>query len=166
RQLSSFPTRRSSELKVSTPSGLGYSIRACLAAGSSEAASVLPCLSVPKGEKPNSVLHHMSRPPSPMPTTVPNRDQSGLTLRTFFRSLPMSLPRQACSYEASSSWLRPAAIASATCSAASIPDSTALCEPLMRGTLTKPAEQPISAPPGKDSFGTDCQPPSVMARAP
>ena len=31
----------------------------------------------------------------------------------------------------------------------------------MRGTLTKPAESPISAPPGKASFGTDCQPPST-----
>ena len=50
--------------------------------------------------------------------------------------------------------------------AASMPDSIALWLPLMRGTLTKPAAQPISAPPGKDSFGTDCQPPSVMARAP
>jgi hypothetical protein len=54
----------------------------------------------------------------------------------------------------------------ATCSAASMPDRMALWLPLMRGTLTKPAEQPISAPPGKVSFGTDCQPPSVMARAP
>ena len=62
--------------------------------------------------------------------------------------------------------MRPAAIASCAFSAASMPDSMALCEPLMRGTLTKPAEQPISAPPGKVSFGTDCQPPSVMARAP
>ena len=60
----------------------------------------------------------------------------------------------------------PAARAANACSAASIPDSMALCEPLMRGTLTKPAAQPISAPPGKASFGTDCQPPSVIARAP
>jgi hypothetical protein len=36
----------------------------------------------------------------------------------------------------------------------------------MRGTLTNPAEQPSSAPPGKTSRGTDCQPPSVIARAP
>ena len=43
-----------------------------------------------------------------------------------------------------------------------MPDSMALCEPLMRGTFTKPAAQPSSAPPGKASFGTDCQPPSVM----
>ena len=34
-------------------------------------------------------------------------------------------------------------------SAASIPDFIALWDPLIRGTLTKPAEQPISAPPGK-----------------
>ena len=31
----------------------------------------------------------------------------------------------------------------------------ALCTPLMRGTLTKPAAQPISAPPGKLRRGTD-----------
>ena len=36
-----------------------------------------------------------------------------------------------------------------------MPESIALWLPLMRGTLTKPAEQPISAPPGNDSFGTD-----------
>ena len=53
-------------------------------------ASVLPCFSVPKSEKPNSVFVHMSRPPSATPTSVPKRDQSGLTLRTRFRSLPMS----------------------------------------------------------------------------
>ena len=35
------------------------------------------------------------------------------------------------------------------------PDSIALWLPLMRGTLTKPAAQPISAPPGNVSFGTD-----------
>jgi hypothetical protein len=38
-------------------------------------------------------------------------------------------------------------------SAASIPLFIAVWLPLMRGTLTKPAEQPISAPPGKSSFG-------------
>ena len=32
--------------------------------------------------------------------------------------------------------------------------------------LTKPAEHPIKAPPGNASFGTDCKPPSVIARAP
>src|SRR5207248_10948035 len=41
----------------------------------------------------------------------------------------------------------------------------ALCEPLMRGRLTKPAEQPIRAPPGKASLGIDCSPPSLIARA-
>ena len=38
---------------------------------------------------------------------------------------------------------------------ASIPDRMALWLPLIRGTLTKPAAQPIRAPPGNDSFGTD-----------
>ena len=38
--------------------------------------------------------------------------------------------------------------------------------PLILGTLTKPAEQPISAPPAKASCGIACQPPSLIARAP
>ena len=33
-------------------------------------------------------------------------------------------------------------------------------------TLTNPAEHPASTPPGKASRGTDCQPPSLIARAP
>ena len=60
----------------------------------------------------------------------------------------------------------PATSASNAASAASMPLFIALWLPLMRGTLTKPAEQPISAPPGKVSLGTDCTPPSLMARAP
>ncbi len=51
-------------------------------------------------------------------------------------------------------------------SAAAMPDSMALCEPLMRGTFMKPAAQPTSTPPGNASLGIDCQPPSVSARAP
>ena len=47
-----------------------------------------------------------------------------------------------------------------------MPDSIALWLPLMRGTFMKPAAQPMSAPPGNASFGTDCHPPSVNARAP
>ena len=47
-----------------------------------------------------------------------------------------------------------------------MPDSMALWLPLIRGTLTMPAAQPSSAPPGKVSFGIDCQPPSEIARAP
>src|SRR6266851_2015102 len=72
----------------------------------------------------------------------------------------------AVAQRASSSWARPAASAAATCSAASSPDSIALWLPLMRGTFMNPAAQPMSAPPGKASFGTDCQPPSVSERAP
>jgi hypothetical protein len=34
------------------------------------------------------------------------------------------------------------------------------------GTFMKPAQQPISAPPGKASCGMACQPPWVSARAP
>ena len=37
-------------------------------------------------------------------------------------------------------------------SAASIPVFIALCVPLILGTLTKPAEQPIKTPPGNESF--------------
>ncbi len=67
----------------------------------------------------------------------------------------MALSRQPRSISIGSSLARPWAIASASFSAARMPDSTALWLPLMRGTLTKPAEQPIRAPPGKESFGTD-----------
>ena len=57
-------------------------------------------------------------------------------------------------------------MAAKAASAAIMPVFMALWLPLMRGTFTKPAQSPISTPPGKDSFGTDCRPPSVMARAP
>jgi hypothetical protein len=33
----------------------------------------------------------------------------------------------------------------------------AVCVPLILGTLIKPAEQPIIAPPGKTGFGMDCK---------
>ncbi|KAE9511400.1 hypothetical protein FXW31_01650 [Candidatus Liberibacter asiaticus] len=36
----------------------------------------------------------------------------------------------------------------------------------MRRRLTNPAAQPIKLPPGKESLGTDCHPPSLMTRAP
>ena len=60
----------------------------------------------------------------------------------------------------------PAAMAAAAAFAAAIPDSMALWLPLMRGTLTMPALHPKSTPPSKDSSGSDCQPPSLIARAP
>ena len=63
-------------------------------------------------------------------------------------------------------WRAALTIASTAASAAIMPVFIAVWLPLMRGTLTKPAEHPISAPPGKVSFGTDCQPPSLIARAP
>ena len=87
-------------------------------------------------------------------------------MRTSCSSSAIQLARTAASYSASSSFSRPAAIAAAMASAASMPLFIAVCVPLIRGTLTKPAEQPTSAPPGNASFGTDCQPPSLMARAP
>ena len=74
--------------------------------------------------------------------------------------------RQALSYSGISSCARPAAMAAATESAASMPERMALWLPLMRGTFMKPAAQPISAPPGKARRGIACQPPSVNARAP
>jgi len=86
---------------------------------------------------------------------VPNFDNSGFALRTLYRSLPIAEERHAFSYSASSSLARPAPSAAATYSAASMPLPIALCTPLMRGTLTKPAAQPISAPPGKLNRGTD-----------
>ena len=72
----------------------------------------------------------------------------------------------ASAYSVSSSPWRLSAMARCAASAAAMPESMALWLPLMRGTLRKPAESPRSAPPGKASLGTDCQPPSEMARAP
>lgn len=37
----------------------------------------------------------------------------------------------------------------------SIPDFIAVCVPLILGTFKKPAEQPITAPPGKAGYGID-----------
>ena len=54
------------------------------------------------------------------------------------------------------SFALPAFSAAAAASAASMPVFMALWLPLMRGRFTKPAAQPISAPPGKASCGTDC----------
>jgi hypothetical protein len=51
-------------------------------------------------------------------------------------------------------------------SAASMPVLMAAWLPLMRLMFRKPASQPISAPPGNTSFGSDCRPPAAIARAP
>jgi hypothetical protein len=66
----------------------------------------------------------------------------------------------------SSSRARPAATASNAASPASIPDLIAACEPLMRGAFRKPASPAASAPPGNASFGSDCRPLALIARAP
>jgi len=42
----------------------------------------------------------------------------------------------------------------------------AVWEPLILGTFTNPAEQPMSAPPVKVSLGMACSPPSLSARDP
>src|SRR5215212_3566622 len=81
---------------VSLPSGFGGAIGACAVAGSSVLRSGFACDWVPNSEKPR-VLHHMSIPPSATPTTVPNLDHSGLTLRTRYKSLPTEESRQAFS---------------------------------------------------------------------
>jgi hypothetical protein len=47
--------------------------------------------------EPVSWFSHMSSPPSPTPSHVPKRDQSGFTLRTRFRSVPISLSRHSAS---------------------------------------------------------------------
>jgi hypothetical protein len=47
-----------------------------------------------------------------------------------------------------------------------MPDFMEVCVPLIFGTLRKPAQSPISAPPGKTSFGMAWKPPSFSARAP
>ena len=59
-----------------------------------------------------------------------------------------------------------ATVASKAASAAILPVEMALWLPFSRGTFTKPAEQPIRAPPGKIRVGMDWNPPSLIARAP
>ena len=61
----------------------------------------------------------------------------------------VALSRQPRSISIGSSLARPASIAAASFSAARMPDSTALWLPSMRGTLTRPAEQPISGAAGE-----------------
>src|SRR5437762_3511726 len=90
----------------------------------------------------------------------------GFTLRTLYRSSKTHDLRNASGYEVSSSLARPSLSAANAASAASMPVFIALCEPLMRGRLTNPAAQPINAPPANDSLGTDCRPPSLIAREP
>ena len=61
--------------------------------------------------------------------------------------------------------LRPgAAMVSAAAFGAAMPDSMALWLPLMRGTLTNPAEQPSSARPGRVKFGSTASRLPEMAR--
>ncbi|MCY1384387.1 hypothetical protein D9M69_726350 [compost metagenome] len=47
-----------------------------------------------------------------------------------------------------------------------MPLQIAWCVPLIFGTLSSPAVSPISNAPGISTFGSDCQPPVTMARAP
>ncbi len=108
----------------------------------------LAVLQRPEKEKPKSWLVHMRDRRAPPQRGAEFRPQR-LDVPDRFRSWPIALSRQPGSISIGSSLARPSAIAAASFSAARMPDSTALWLPLMRGTLTKPAEQPISAPPGK-----------------
>ena len=107
----------------------------------------------------------MWKPPAIVPIHIP-RFNAGLTLRTLYRSSHMGDCFHPSPYASSTSRARPDCNAAYAASAASIPDFIALWVPLIRGTLRNPAEQPINAPPGNATFGTDCSPPSLMARAP
>ncbi len=69
-------------------------------------------------------------------------------------------------YADSSSCARPDPMAWYAASAASMPLFIAVWLPLIRAAFRKPASQPISAPPGNTSFGSDTRPPAVIARAP
>jgi len=97
---------------------------------------------------------------------VPSFDHRGLKLRTVCSSLRIHDRSNACLYSTSSSPARPALIAAAAASAASMPLFMALWLPLMRGTFSRPAESPSSTPPGKYICGIDWKPPSLIARAP
>ena len=117
-------------------------------AGFSDSLSGLPWRSVQPTSAPSPrSLSHMCAPPCKLPSHMPHL-RPGLTLRTLYRSSYTHDLRHASSRSASLSCARPAASAANADSAASMPVFIALWLPLMRGRLTKPAEQPISAPPG------------------
>ena len=106
----------------------------------------------------------MSRAPRMRAPIKPNLVQRGLTFRTFFKSAAITLDLRRRSYDTNSPPFE--AISFTMLSAAKIPESIALWFPFIRGTFTSPAAQPIMAPPGNESFGIDCQPPSEIALAP
>ncbi len=100
----------------------------------------------------------MSRPPSATPIAVPNFDQQRLDVADLSSGpCRCQLLRQAFSYldELIVGAARKRSRRRRLVGGQHAGLASALWLPLMRGTLTKPAEQPISAPPGKESFGTD-----------
>ena len=98
---------------------------------------------------------------------MPQFDHIGLTLRTGFRSAAIGPARERLGIGRRARRPRgPRRSRACAASAAAIPESIALWLPLMRGTFTKPAAVAEQHPARKISFGTDCQPPSVIARAP
>eukprot|EP01139_Manchomonas_bermudensis_P007437 Amastigsp_a180931_43.p3 type:complete len:220 gc:universal Amastigsp_a180931_43:213-872(+) len=154
-----------SRSKVMTPSGLGYSMGFALSAFCQASLSACASLSV-YGSLP---IVTVSRPEMAMPAQSPCWN-AGRMLRTLWSSSQIEELRSAASYEAMSiaaqSLVSRPLSAVATASAASMPERMAVCVPLTLGTFMNPAEQPMSAPPGKFSLGIDCRPPSLSARAP
>src|SRR5690606_14335453 len=103
----------------------------------------------------------MSAPASRVPSVSPKRETNGWALRTVCSSSAIQLARSAASYSTSSSFSRPAAMAPAMASAANMPLFIAVCVPLIRGTLTKPAEQP----PNRERQLRHVLPPAFVDRA-
>ncbi len=109
---------------------------------------------------------HISIPPITNDANKPKRDQMGLTFFTGFKSEPTFPSFISESYSFNSVFWKPSFIALQAICAAEIPEIIALWFPFILGTFTRPAEQPSINPPGKESFGIDWYPPSVIALAP
>merc|ERR1719387_2434436 len=155
--------RFSRRSKLIFPSAFGYSMGEHLAAGSVASLSVLDQEKV-QGSRPRVV--NMLAPVYAMPPSNPVLN-AGLQFRTSSSSFQAQDSRTAHSYSWSSApaWA-PAKIPTAALSPAIIPVFIARCDPLILGTFRKPAEHPARRPPGKLSFGSACNPPSLRQRAP
>mmetsp|Transcript_25610 Transcript_25610/g.65927 ORF Transcript_25610/g.65927 Transcript_25610/m.65927 type:complete len:243 (-) Transcript_25610:1255-1983(-) len=139
--------------KVTSPSGLGYSMGLWLAAGS--VASWSGLLRKVQGDSSSGFMMYVSRAALSRPGSSPQW-KPGLMLRSQNSSFATHDSLTLVSYCSTSTTPSGSFASSAkTASAASMPVFIAVCVPLILGTLTKPAEQPISAPPGKLSLGMD-----------
>jgi hypothetical protein len=106
------------------------------------------------GRRILSVRSHMSAPASTVPSAPPNLATSGWALRTRPELVGDPASSERAIVFGKRVFLATGGDRRGAASAASMPLFIAVWVPLIRGTLTNPAAQPISAPPGNASFGT------------